>query len=287
MTAPPADRTPPARPDATIDNGATVTEMRYLASVYAATRDDRFRSSFLAGVDFLLAAQYANGGWPQYFPLRADYSRRITLNDEAMTGVLQILDDVARARPPVAFVDASRRGRTADAVARGVRVMLAAQIREGQTLTGWCQQHDETTLAPAAGRAYEHPSIASRETVSVVRFLMQIEQPDAAVMASIDAAVAWLQRVQLRGIRVDRRPDPSAAGGYDVVVADDPAGPCARRNPCPLVLRERAQPGTRRRTAPFLGGSCSRWPACYRSPTPTNITATRSSSTVPCSHMKT
>jgi len=211
--------------DSTIDNGATVTEMRYLASVYAATRDDRFRSSFLAGVDFLLAAQYANGGWPQYFPLRADYSRRITLNDEAMTGVLQILDDVARARPPVAFVDASRRGRTADAVARGVRVMLAAQIREGQTLTGWCQQHDETTLAPAAGRAYEHPSIASRETVSVVRFLMQIEQPDAAVMASIDAAVAWLQRVQLRGIRVDRRPDPSAAGGYDVVVADDPAGP--------------------------------------------------------------
>ncbi len=54
---------------------------------------------------------------------------------------------------------------------------------------------------------------------------MQIEKPDRAVIASIDAAVAWLQRVQLRGIRVDRRPDPSAAGGYDVVVADDPAAP--------------------------------------------------------------
>ena len=94
--------------------------MRYLASVYAATRDDRFRSSFLAGVDFLLAAQYPNGGWPQYFPLRADYSRHITFNDEAMTGVLQMLDDVARSRPMVAFVDASRRARAADAVARGV-----------------------------------------------------------------------------------------------------------------------------------------------------------------------
>lgn len=211
--------------DSTIDNGATVTEMRYLARVFGATRDDRFRSAFLAGLDFLLAAQYANGGWPQYFPLRADYSRHITFNDEAMTGVLEVLDDVARARPMFAFVDGARRTRAGDAVARGVRVILATQIRVGRTLTGWCQQHDETTLAPAAGRAYEHPSIASRETVSVVRFLMRIEKPDAAVIASIDAAVAWLQQVELRGIRVDRRPDPAAAGGYDVVVVDDAAAP--------------------------------------------------------------
>ncbi|HKV98556.1 MAG TPA: pectate lyase [Vicinamibacterales bacterium] len=214
-----------AQDDSTIDNGATVTEMRYLARVYAATRDDLFRTSFLAGVDFLLAAQYANGGWPQYFPLRGDYSRRITFNDEAMTGVLQLLDDVARARPMFAFVDAARRTRANDAVARGVRVILATQIHVGPTLTGWCQQHDETTLAPAAGRAYEHPSIASRETVSVVRFLMQIDKPDAAVIASIDAAVVWLKKAQLSGIRVDRRPDPAAAGGYDVVVADDAAAP--------------------------------------------------------------
>src|SRR5262249_57975102 len=123
------------------------------------------------------------------------------------------------------FVDAARRSRASEAVARGVQVILKTQIRSGGTLTGWCQQHDETTLAPAGGRAYEHPSVASRETVAVVRFLMQIEKPDAAIVASIDAAVAWLTQVQLSGVRVDRRPDPAAAGGFDVIAVDDPAPP--------------------------------------------------------------
>ena len=43
--------------------------------------EDRLQRSAIKGVDYLLAAQYRNGGWPQFFPLRTDYSRYITFND--------------------------------------------------------------------------------------------------------------------------------------------------------------------------------------------------------------
>jgi pectinesterase len=211
--------------DSTIDNGATVTQLRYLSRVFAAGHDAGASDAFLKGIDFLLAAQYSNGGWPQYFPLREDYSRHITFNDDAMIGVMTLLDDVAVGRAPVDFVDAARRRKAADAVERGRAIILKTQIRAGGKLTGWCQQHDATTLAPAKARTYEHPSTSGRETVAIVRYLMSIEKPDKATIAAIEGAVAWLEKVQIRGLRVERRPDPAGPGGYDAVAVDDPGAP--------------------------------------------------------------
>ena len=48
----------------TIDNDATHTQMRYLALVYNHSGHERFKESFMRGVDYLLEAQYDNGGWP-------------------------------------------------------------------------------------------------------------------------------------------------------------------------------------------------------------------------------
>ena len=76
-------------------------------------------SAFVRGLDYLLAAQYPNGGWPQFFPLRTDYSRHITFNDDAMIGVATLLRDVAAGNAAFAFVDDARRARARDAVARG------------------------------------------------------------------------------------------------------------------------------------------------------------------------
>src|SRR6266849_5727921 len=59
--------------DSTIDNRATYTQLNFLARVYSATRTSRFKESFLKGVDYLLGAQYDNGGWPQYYPIRKGY----------------------------------------------------------------------------------------------------------------------------------------------------------------------------------------------------------------------
>ena len=90
------------RTDSTIDNGATTTEIETLARVYAATGHARFADGARAGIDYLLRAQYPNGGWPQYFPLRDDYSRHVTFNDDAIVRVLTTLRDVAAGGAPYA-----------------------------------------------------------------------------------------------------------------------------------------------------------------------------------------
>jgi PelA/Pel-15E family pectate lyase len=207
--------------DTTIDNGATTTQIRFLAKVLAATGDAQWRAPMAAGLDWLLAAQYANGGWPQYFPLRTDYSRHITFNDDAMVNVLLLLDDVAEDRAPMDVAPPPVRARARAAVTRGTDVLLRTQISVAGSLTGWCQQHDEVTLKPAPARAYEHVSISGKETVGIVRFLMRIERPDARVIAAIDGAAAWLAAVQVKGTRIDRQPAVGAVGGMDVVLVPD------------------------------------------------------------------
>lgn len=211
--------------DATIDNGATTTQLRFLARVHSATRADRFRAGFEAGMDFLFAAQYPNGGWPQYFPLRNDYSRHLTFNDDATVRVLELLRDAAGGKAPYAFVDSRRRARAAAAVQRGIALVVKAQVRVNGTLAAWCAQHDEVTLEPARARTYEHPSLSGSESVGILRFLMSVPDPPAAVVAAIEAGVAWLRAVQLTGIRVERRADDSVPGGSDRVVARDAAAP--------------------------------------------------------------
>ncbi len=211
--------------DTTIDNGATTTQLRFLARVYTAARADRFRVAFMAGLDYLFAAQYPNGGWPQFYPLRTDYSRHITFNDNAMTNVMTLLRDVADGRAPAAFVDEARRARAKAAYEKGVAVILASQITVEGRLTAWCAQVDALTLAPRPARTYEHASISGSESVGIVRFLMAIERPSPAVVAAVESAVAWFRDVQLAGMRLVERADANVPGGMDRVVMPDPAAP--------------------------------------------------------------
>jgi PelA/Pel-15E family pectate lyase len=211
--------------DSTIDNAATTTQLRFLARVFAATRAERFEAAVADGLDYLLAAQYPNGGWPQFYPLRADYSRHITFNDNAMVNVMEVLRDVGAGAAPYGFVDAARRARAAAAAARGLKVMLAAQIRVNGRLTAWCAQHDEVTLEPRGARTYEHPSLSGSESVGVVSFLMSIPKPDAPIVAAVEAAVAWFRDVRIAGLRLESRPDAALPGGFDRVVVKDPAAP--------------------------------------------------------------
>lgn len=206
-----------------LDNGATTLPMRFLARVAHATGDARYRASFLRGVDYLLAAQYPNGGWPQFWPLRKGYYSHITFNDGAMIRAMSVLRDVARGEAPYDFVDAARRERAADAVELGVACILKTQIRQGGRLTAWCAQHDKDTLAPAWARAYEPPSLSGGESVGVVRFLMSIEEPSDEVIASVRGAVAWLRSVQVRGVRIERVRD--AEGRIERRLVADPEAP--------------------------------------------------------------
>lgn len=212
--------------DSLIDNGATYSQMIYLARVYQATPHERFKQAFLRGLDYLLKMQYANGGWPQFYPLRKGYYSHITYNDNAMVNVLRLLQDVVRKKNNYLFVDDAHRQRAEQAIAKGVECILKTQIVVNGQRTVWCAQHDEVTLAPANARTYEKISLSGLESVGIVRFLMSLERPNKEVTEAIEAAVAWFRRAKLTGIRVLETSDSSLPKGRDrVVVKDDNADP--------------------------------------------------------------
>ncbi len=192
--------------DATIDNGATYTQLSFLARVYTAYphrtprpgKPERLRESFFKGLDYLLKAQYPNGGWPQFYPLRDGYYKHITFNDNAMINVMKLLRDVAEAKPAYGFVDETRRASAAQAVEKGIECILKTQIVVNGRRTVWCAQHDEVTLAPVGARTFELVSLSGGESVEIVRFLMSIKDPSPAVVEAVESAVAWFEKSQVK-----------------------------------------------------------------------------------------
>ncbi|WP_184717794.1 pectate lyase [Caulobacter sp.] len=210
----------------TLDNGATITELRFLAKVAAQApgKDgEAYRQSFLKGVRYLLAAQLPNGGWPQVWPLQGGYHDAVTFNDNAVSEAAGLLTDVAGGEAEFAFVPADSRAQARAAAKRGREVILAAQIRVDGKPALWGQQADPFTLAPVAGRNYEPPAMASGESADLLLYLMSLSDPTPAEVAAVHAGVAWLKGAALMGKAwtVDKD-DPS--GGRRLV--DQPgAGP--------------------------------------------------------------
>lgn len=202
----------------TIDNDSTTKQIKALASAYLANRDERFRAGIDKGLDYLLAAQLPNGGWQQFWPNPQGYKARITFNDDAIANVLDVLRDVAGRRGDFSFVSQRQAQRAAAAYDAGLALVLKTQIRVAGKRTGWCGQYDETTLAPAMGRAFELPSISGGESVNVVRFLMSIDKPSPEVIQAVQDAVSWLDSAKISGIKRVRREDRTLEYGFDFVM---------------------------------------------------------------------
>jgi len=214
-----------SRDDTTFDNGATHSEVRHLAKVYQSTPETRYKEAALKGIEFMLRAQYANGGWPQFYPKSKGYSRHITFNDNAMIGVMRTLRDITRRESEFAFVGEDLRARAAAAVEKAIPCILKCQIVVNGKKTAWCAQHDEKTLAPAKARSYELPSLSGSESVGIIRFLMGIDRPAPEIVEAIQAAVTWFDEAKLEGIREIRREDPTLPKGWDKVVVQDTSAP--------------------------------------------------------------
>jgi PelA/Pel-15E family pectate lyase len=204
----------------TFDNGGTTIPMEFLARIITASNETRYVEAFNRGLDYMFAAQYPNGGWPQFYPLREGYYSHITYNDGAMIRVLTVLRGVAQGRAPYAFVDAERRTKAAAAVARGIECILRTQVKQAGKLTVWCAQHDRETLAPAWARNYEIPSLSGAESVGIVRFLMEIDSPTPEIIAAVEGAVAWFHSAKVTGLRYQR--GRAADGQRDGWVEPDP-----------------------------------------------------------------
>jgi PelA/Pel-15E family pectate lyase len=205
--------------DTTIDNGATTTQLAFLAKVISAKNIDAHRTGFFRGLDFLLSMQYENGGFPQFYPLKRDYSQHITFNDNAMINVLKLLRDIARKKEGYLFVDEARRSKAEIAVTRAIPLLVKTQVEVNGKKAVWAAQYDAKTLKPAAARTFEPVSLTAGESVGIVRFLMLDSTPSPEVRDAIETAIRWFAASELRGLRWERK------NGENLLVHDPNAAP--------------------------------------------------------------
>lgn len=187
----------------TFDNGATTGELRALARAVLVTKDSRYRDAFLKGLDHILQAQYGNGGWPQYYPLRKGYYTHITFNDNCMIRLMEFLRDVAT-KKDYEFLDSDRRAAANKAVDRGIDCIVKCQVVVDGVPTVWCAQHDEVTLAPTHARAYELASLSGAESAGILKYLMSLPDPSPEVIRSVQAGAAWFESAKIEGFRYKR-----------------------------------------------------------------------------------
>ncbi|PZX48331.1 pectate lyase [Algoriphagus chordae] len=217
-----------AKIGATFDNGATISELRFLANVYAQNQDPRYKDSFEKGLNYIFIAQYDNGGWPQFFPVRTGsvaYSGHITYNDDAMVNTMKFLREIYSADQAYAALklDPKMIAKAQKSFDAGIDCILKTQIVVDGSPTVWCAQHDEKTLAPAKARSYELASFSGSESVGIVQLLMELDNPSTEVIASIDGAVNWFETHKIEGIKVET--EINADGKKNRIVVSDPSAP--------------------------------------------------------------
>ena len=180
------------------DNYSTTQEMRFLAKVYNQTKQQRFLDAFKKALNLIFTAGNGmNGGWGQYWPLSEDrysYQNYITFNDDLMTNMLRILQEIYEEKGDFkGLVDADTRTRCKEQWDKALECVLNCQIDDNGVKAGWCAQHDPVDFLPTEGRPHELPSVSGSESATLLSYLMTISKPSEELQQCIIAAVEWFK----------------------------------------------------------------------------------------------
>lgn len=182
---------------ATIDNNATSKEINSLIKAYGTTKNPAYLKSAEKGIEYLLSMQYENGGFPQYFPNSAIYRKQVTYNDNAMINALTILYNVAEGKEGFDAVDQKLKEKSKIAVQKGLDCILKTQVMQNGKLSIWADQYNEVTLVPEKARAFEPMSLATGESVGILKFLM-MQPVTPEIEKSIRFAVQWFDESRIK-----------------------------------------------------------------------------------------
>jgi pectate lyase len=188
----------------TFDNAATTGEMRFLARIYNATGEEKYKAAFIKALSLIFEAQYPSGGWPQYYPADSkEYPRHVTFNDGVMVRLMELLRDII-SESEYDFIGGKKRAEAKKAFDKGISFILRSQIRVNGELGVWCAQHDEVSYEPCGARSYELPSLSGGESSGILRLLMELDDPSPAVVRAITGGVSWYRKNEVKGVKVSR-----------------------------------------------------------------------------------
>ena len=139
------------------------------------------------GLEHLLEAQFKNGAWPQWYPLRGGYRDYYTFNDSTINDCIRVA--------LLAHKTYGKKVHLAAAV-RGGEFIIASQ--GGKPQEGWAQQYSHD-MKPAAARAFEPVAMCSAVTARNIRTLrtLHLATGDERFLAPIEMALDWLKRSKL------------------------------------------------------------------------------------------
>ncbi len=209
------------------DNSATYSQLNYLEKVYHLSGQVKYKDAFIDGIKFILAAQYPNGGWPQFYPDTSGYRKYITFNDGAMLGVMKLLQKIVNQEKDFIIIDDDLFDKVLVSFNLGINCILNTQIIKSDSLLVWCQQHDNINLKPMDARSYEPAAICNGESSDIVEFLMSLKKPNERIIKSIKSAVRWFESSKIFGIKLETISAPHLEYQYrnsdhDKIVVEDP-----------------------------------------------------------------
>lgn len=180
----------------TFDDNVTQGATRFMMHLYMETLDPVYLASLRKALDFILLAQYPNGGWPQRFPLRHDYAHEefddytsnYTLNDNAMNNTIRTLLEAYATLGNEEYLEAARRG--------GDFFMISQGPKE---LPGWSEQYD-MSVQPDWGRTHEPPAYGTRQTAHTLDMLMELYlfTGDRRYLRPVPATLDWMEAAKIR-----------------------------------------------------------------------------------------
>jgi len=183
--------------NATFDDMGTSEASQFLLRLYMEKLDPKYRPALEKAINFVLESQYANGGWPQRYPLRhdfvhhghPDYTSYVTFNDDVAAENIKFL---------LMCYQALGDTRILGAIHRAMDMVLATQ--QGAPQPGWALQYTPD-LKPAGARTYEPEALSPSTTAANVRHLMTFYRltGDRKYLARIPEALDWIESTRLKG----------------------------------------------------------------------------------------
>jgi hypothetical protein len=182
--------------NATFDDAGTSESAQFLLRMHVEKGDQRWRPALNKAIDFVLASQYPNGGWPQRFPLKdefhhhglPDYTSLITFNDDVAAENIKFL---------LMCLQALGEERVVDPIHRAMDCFILCQ--QPQPQPAWGLQHTVADLKPAGARTYEPKAFVTHTTAANIAQMMTFYEltGDDRYLARLPEAMDWLAAVKL------------------------------------------------------------------------------------------
>lgn len=138
-------------------------------------------------LQFFQEAQFDNGAWPQWYPLRGGYHDYYTYNDNAINDCIRVMLEAHRRYGNSDYLETAERGGA---------FIVASQLDPPQA--GWAQQHAHD-MQPADARRFEPAGVCSAATARNIRTLVDLYlyTGDGKYLEPIPDAIDWLNRSKL------------------------------------------------------------------------------------------